>query len=70
LFSRVIVQLGSLASITPQVIEELFASDLAYLEDLYQRINSPGQVLLGVACPNCGTPFQIQVAPLDAEETQ
>jgi hypothetical protein len=70
LFSRVIVQLGSLAAITPQVIEELFASDLAYLEDLYQRINSPGRVLLGVACPNCGAPFQIQVAPLDAEETQ
>jgi hypothetical protein len=70
LFSRVIVQLGNLAAITPQVIEELFASDLAYLEDLYQRINSPGRVILGVACPQCGTPFQIQVAPLDAEDTQ
>jgi hypothetical protein len=70
LFSRVIVQLGSLAVITPQIIEELFASDLAYLEDLYQRINSPGRVQLGVACPQCGTPFNIQVAPLDSEETQ
>ena len=70
LLSRVVVQLGSLAVITPQVIEDLFASDLAYLEDLYQRLNSPSRVLLGVACPQCGTPFQVQVAPLDSEETQ
>jgi hypothetical protein len=69
LLSRVVVQLGGLASVTPQVIEGLFASDLAYLEDLYQRLNSPSRVLLGVACPQCGTPFQVQVAPLDSEES-
>ncbi len=66
LFSRVIVQLGSLTTITAQVIEGLFASDMAYLEDLYQRLNSPSRVILGVACPNCGNQFQIQVAPLEA----
>lgn len=66
LFSRVIVQMGSLTPITPQVIEGMFASDMAYLEDLYQRLNSPSRVILGVACPNCGNQFQIQVAPLDA----
>jgi hypothetical protein len=69
LFSRVVVQLGTLPAITSQVIEGLFASDLAYLEDLYQRINSPGRVTLGVVCPQCGSQFQIQVAPLDADET-
>jgi hypothetical protein len=69
LFSRVVVQLGSLPAVTTQVIEGLFASDLAYLEDLYQRINSPGRVTLGVACPKCGTQFQLQVAPLEADET-
>jgi hypothetical protein len=68
LFSRVVLQLGSLAAITPQVIESLFASDMAYLEDLYQRLNSPGRVVLGVACPQCGAQFQVQVAPLDSAE--
>ena len=68
LFSRVIVQLGSLEAVTPQVIEELFASDLAYLEDLYQMLNTPGRVTLGVVCPQCGTHFQVQVAPLEAQE--
>jgi hypothetical protein len=39
------------------------------VQDLYQRINSPGRVTLGVVCPQCGSQFQIQVAPLDADET-
>ena len=34
LLQRVITRLGELAEITPEVIENLFASDLAYLEDL------------------------------------
>jgi len=69
LFSQVVVQLGNLPFVTPQVIEGLFASDMAYLEDLYERLNSPGRVVLGVACPQCGTQFQIQVAPLEADES-
>ena len=38
--SRVITQLGSLVDVHPGVIEGLFASDLAYLQDLYERFNS------------------------------
>ena len=64
LLSRVVTHLGDLPSITPQVIEQLFAGDLAYLEDLYQRLNSPNKVVLGAICPNCNTQFQLQVAPL------
>jgi hypothetical protein len=70
LFSRVVLQLGNLTTITPQVIEGLFASDIAYLEDLYQRLNSPGQVVLDVACPQCGSQFQVQVAPLGTDESE
>jgi hypothetical protein len=69
LFSRVVVQLGSLTGVTSQVVESLFASDMAYLEDLYEILNSPGHVILEVACPKCGTQFQVQVAPLQAEES-
>jgi len=38
--SRVILKLGSLADIHTGVIEGLFASDLAYLQRLYERFNS------------------------------
>ena len=39
LLSRVITRLGTLSSINTHVIEGLFTMDLAYLQDLYQRIN-------------------------------
>jgi hypothetical protein len=39
LLSRVVERLGSLAQITPKTIEGLFAADLAYLQDLYNRVN-------------------------------
>lgn len=64
LLSRVITQLGTLPAVTPQVVAGLFVIDLAYLEDLYQRINSPEQVAVGAVCPHCSAQFQIQVAPL------
>jgi hypothetical protein len=37
--SRVIVSLGTLSQVTPKTIEELFVSDLAFLQDLYRAIN-------------------------------
>ena len=38
--SRVITRLGSLGDIHPGVIEGLFASDLDYLQRLYERFNA------------------------------
>ena len=64
LLSRVIVRLGDLVQVTPQVVERLFAADMAYLEDVYQRLNSQESIVLGVACPHCGGRFDVQVAPL------
>ena len=37
--SRVVSQLGSLSQVTPREIENLFAADLAFLQDLYGIIN-------------------------------
>src|SRR5579871_2962535 len=39
LLSQVITRLGSYTKVTPQMVEKFFATDLAYLQDLYQRIN-------------------------------
>ncbi len=67
LLSRVVIRLGDLseAQVTPQVIERLFSADMAYLEDLYLRLNSQDSVVLGVVCPHCSQRFDIQVAPLE-----
>ena len=64
LLARVVTRLGDLPAVTPRVIEGLFASDLAYLQDLYQRLNSVERVVVGAVCPYCEKPFQVEVAPL------
>jgi hypothetical protein len=62
LLSRVIVRLGSVTSINPGVIEELFASDLAFLQDLYRRINAEGHSHASVTCPSCRQEFTVDMA--------
>ena len=46
----------------PGVIEGLFASDLAFLQDLYRRINQEGHTQASVTCPSCGHEFAVDVA--------
>lgn len=64
LLSRVISSLGELEHINPKVIEGLFAGDLAYLQDLYRRINENGHDRLSVSCPHCEAKFEVESADL------
>jgi hypothetical protein len=64
LLSRVVTKLGNLPVISPQIIEKFFTADIASLEDLYLRLNSHEQVILGAICPQCSSNFNVQVAPL------
>lgn len=66
--SRVITRLEDLDTLTPEIIERLYAADLAYLEDLYLRLNSTEEIVLGAVCPHCSGKFKIKVAPLGIEE--
>lgn len=65
LLSRVITRLGGMASITPALVEQLYAADITYLEDLYLRLNLHEALTIGAVCPHCGLSFQLQVAPLE-----
>ncbi len=58
LLSRVI----TIEEMTPAMIEGLFSSDLAYLQNFYRRINQDGSTIARVACPNCGTEVEIDVS--------
>ena len=62
LLSRVVVKLGTLPAINTKVIENLFTVDIAYLQDLYQRINMLDVPAYQVTCPKCGQAFDL---PLD-----
>jgi hypothetical protein len=62
LLSRVVTQLGTLGTVTPAVIEGLFASDLAFLQDLYSRVNQEGHARVAAACPHCKHEFEVDLA--------
>ncbi|HMD70406.1 MAG TPA: hypothetical protein VKF41_03645 [Bryobacteraceae bacterium] len=62
LLSRVISRLGSAGPVTPKTIEGLFAADLAYLQDLYNRINRCESARESVICPQCRHAFEPEAA--------
>jgi len=62
LLSRVVTRLGTLPQVHTGIIEGLFASDLAFLQDLYRRINQEGHTQAAVTCPACNHNFAVDVA--------
>ncbi|MEV0292374.1 hypothetical protein [Nocardia sp. NPDC050710] len=62
LIARVITRLGTITDIHAGIVEDLFASDLAFLQDLYQRINAEGHSRARVGCPECAHEFTIDLA--------
>jgi len=64
LLSRVITRLGNLENdeVRASVVENLFASDLAFLQDLYRRINTEGHTKAAVECPVCNERFTVDLA--------
>lgn len=63
LLARVIPRLGKLAAVNTDTVEQLFAVDLAYLQDFYRRINSDGVSQQTVACPQCHHTFTVEASP-------
>jgi hypothetical protein len=59
LLSRVITALGEVTSINPGLVEGMFAADLAFLQDLYRRINAEGHTRFAVTCPACAHDFAV-----------
>lgn len=63
LLSRVITRLGEVRDVNPGVIEGLFASDLAYLQTLYNEVNSSGKATHAAVCPDCDLHFEMELSP-------
>lgn len=58
--SRVVTKLGSISSVNPAMVEKLFASDLAFLQNLYQQINTDGVAKVKATCPKCEHKFEVE----------
>lgn len=61
LLSRVITRLGEVEHLNPKLIENLFAADLAYLQDLYRRVNDHGHHRMAVCCPHCEASYEVEI---------
>ena len=64
LLARVITSLGTLRQVNTGVIENLFAADLAYLQEFYRQINETGKTTRTVLCPHCGGEIEVDLAKL------
>lgn len=61
LLARVITRLGTIHDVHAGIVEDLFASDLAFLQDFYKRINAEGHTRAAVACPACKHDFTVDI---------
>ncbi|MEQ8145573.1 hypothetical protein [Streptomyces sp. OP7] len=61
LLGRVITRLGTLPMVHDGVVENMFASDLAFLQDFYRQVNAEGHTRAGVTCPHCEQPFEVEL---------
>jgi hypothetical protein len=57
--SRVVVRLGDVEHINTGTIENLFAADLEYLQDLYNTINQVAVDAVDIVCPRCAERVEV-----------
>jgi hypothetical protein len=62
LLARVITKIGTITDIHAGLIESLFATDLAFLQELYKRINTEGHTRATVVCSACKHEMTVDLA--------
>jgi hypothetical protein len=62
LLARVVTRIGTIDDVHAGIIEDLFASDLAFLQDMYRRVNQEGHTRATVHCPACEHDFTVDLA--------
>ena len=62
LLSRVVTRIGDVTHITVDVIENLFSTDLAFLQEFYRKINEEGGAPRHhVTCPKCSHEMDVDM---------
>jgi hypothetical protein len=65
LLSRVVTRLGTITSVTPDLVERLYAADFDHLQRLYERINADGESVGSVTCPECARRFEVDLTDIE-----
>lgn len=59
--STVITELEGLDAVIPSTVERFFTADLAFLQDMYQRVNNVEPPTMQAVCPDCGKIFEVPI---------
>ena len=62
LLSQVITRLGGITDVHAGVVERMYATDVAFLQDFYRRVNSEGHTRAAVTCPHCEGGFEVDLS--------
>jgi len=65
LLARTVTRLGEVQDVTPDLVESLFAVDFDHLQRLYERINSNGEAVGVVECPDCNHRFEVDLTEIE-----
>lgn len=57
--SKVVTELEGVEMVTTTLIEKLFTADMAFLQDMYQKINNVEPVTIKAVCPECGSVHEV-----------
>jgi hypothetical protein len=65
LLARVVTRIGEITDVTPETIERLYAADFDHLQRLYERLNTNGEVVGSVKCPECAHEFEVDLSQVE-----
>ena len=65
LLARTVSRIGDITDVTPSVVENLYAADFDHLQRLYERVNSDGEAVGIVNCPECSHRFEVDLTDIE-----
>ena len=64
LLARTITRIGEVTEITPDLVAGMYAADFDHLQRLYERINTDGELVGLVSCPDCSHEFEVDLSQI------
>jgi hypothetical protein len=61
ILAAVITELEGVEVVIPSTVERFFTADLAFLQDMYQRINNVEPPMMRTVCPDCGKIYEVPI---------
>ena len=61
ILGKVVTELEGMPMVSANIIERMFTADLAFLQDMYQRINDVEPPVIHAVWPKCGEAFDVPI---------